>query len=579
MDSRRRHPHYPGEDTSPTTSHEIKGWYSYGLAAEVFAVCGVGSFLPVTLEQLARERGVWRADGTTPCTTSLPSGVGDDNNQCVIHLFGMDMNTASFSLYTFSLAVMVQALTLVSVSAIADYGDHRKRLLLTFGYTGAACSMLFLLVVPQIYLVAALLTIISITCLGSSFVLLNSFLPLLVANDPSVRAHNDSAQSLPDTRVFSSGHLAGGDLELDDITMAKSLDHTGPEMNLSNQISSKGVGIGYTAAVLVQIFSIGILVLFSKLNLTTSKTLAMRVVLLLVGLWWALFSIPTALWLRKRPGPTLPAMKLSRNPWFHWLAYVKFAWQTLWKTAKVALQLRQVIIFLIAWFLLSDAIATVSGTAILFARTELRMETASVAMVSVTATTSGIAGAMLWPKISKRFNLQSHETILACIFLFEIIPLYGMLPLIPAVKGWGVGGLQRPWEIFPLAVIHGFVMGGLSSYCRSFYGLLLPPGSEAQFYALYAVTDKGSSVIGPAVVGRIVDRTGTIRLAFVFLAVLIVLPVPFIWRIDVEKGRKEALKMANVLKGRRAAHSDRDADWQADMYEEEAGLLIEEEGR
>lgn len=117
-------------------------------------------------------------------------------------------------------------------------------------------------------------------------------------------------------------------------------------------------------------------------------------------------------------------------------------------------------------------------------------------------------------------------------------------------------------------------MGGLSSYCRSFYGVLLPPGSEAQFYALYAVTDKGSSVIGPAVVGRIVDKTGTIRLAFVFLAVLIVLPAPFIWRIDVERGRQDALRMAAILKGNKAYHESESRE----SHEEESGLLVGDHG-
>ncbi len=39
---RHRSPRYPGEDTSPTSRREIWGWYAYGIAAEVFAVCGVG---------------------------------------------------------------------------------------------------------------------------------------------------------------------------------------------------------------------------------------------------------------------------------------------------------------------------------------------------------------------------------------------------------------------------------------------------------------------------------------------------------------------------------------------------------
>ena len=91
-------------------------------------------------------------------------------------------------------------------------------------------------------------------------------------------------------------------------------------------------------------------------------------------------------------------------------------------------------------------------------------------------------------------------------------------------------------------------MGGLSSYCRSFYGLLIPPGSEAAFYALYAITDKGSSAVGPAVVGLIVDATGTIRPAFFFLAVLISLPLPLIWMVDVEKGQEDAARMAGIIK-------------------------------
>jgi UMF1 family MFS transporter len=33
---------YEGEDLSATSPRELKGWYSYTIAAEVFAVVGVG---------------------------------------------------------------------------------------------------------------------------------------------------------------------------------------------------------------------------------------------------------------------------------------------------------------------------------------------------------------------------------------------------------------------------------------------------------------------------------------------------------------------------------------------------------
>jgi len=41
-DGTARAPRFEGEDISPTTDRELKGWYSTGLAAEIFAVCGVG---------------------------------------------------------------------------------------------------------------------------------------------------------------------------------------------------------------------------------------------------------------------------------------------------------------------------------------------------------------------------------------------------------------------------------------------------------------------------------------------------------------------------------------------------------
>lgn len=44
-DGAARAPRFEGEDVSPTTERELRGWYSTGLAAEIFAVCGVGTLL------------------------------------------------------------------------------------------------------------------------------------------------------------------------------------------------------------------------------------------------------------------------------------------------------------------------------------------------------------------------------------------------------------------------------------------------------------------------------------------------------------------------------------------------------
>jgi MFS transporter, UMF1 family len=457
-------------------------------------------------------------------------------------------------MYTFSISVLVQALIIISMSGAADHGRSRKTFLLAFAITGAVSTMLFLPVVPSVYLLGALLAIIANTCFGASFVLLNSFLPLLVRHHPSVQVPPSRAVSYDSEseQQFLNGNagedenrglISSGAALLNegtDYTKASkpSLAAISPELQLSTKISSNGIGIGYIAGLFVQ--SLAILLVVS----TGSTTFSLRLVLFIIGTWWLLFTIPAALWLRPRPGPPLPSARQT------WLSYLAYAWKSLYLTILRARRLKDVVIFLAAWFLLSDGIATVSGTAILFAKTSLGMKPWALALINVVSTIAGVFGAFTWSFFSRLFNLRASQTIIACICIFEIIPLYGLLGFIPAVREYGMFGLQEPWEMYPLGAIYGFVLGGLSSYCRSFFGELVPPGSEAAFYALYAITDKGSSIFGPAIVGAITDRYGEIRPAFVFLAVLIAMPLPLMMLVDVERGKKDAREMAIILEAR-----------------------------
>ena len=465
-------------------------------------------------------------------------------------------------MYVFSFSVLIQALLIISMSGAADHGRYRKLLLLTFAFTGAIATMLFIAAVPSIYMFGAVLAVVANTCFGASFVLLNSFLPLLVRHHPDIQRRVVFSNGHTSNNYESSQHMredveehhleSSTDALLSSTpaslsTKAYSSGYVSPELLLSTQISSYGIGIGYIAAVIVQSLAIGILLITGWLS--NSSTLGLRLVLLFVGSWWLIFTVPSALWLRPRPGPPMPftaAGKQRRT----WISYISYAWRSLGKTALRARSLSDMLFFLAAWFLLSDAIATVSGTAVLFAKTQLEMGPAALAGINVIVTICGVLGAFTWSKVSQFFNAQPSQTIVACIIIFELIPLYGLLGFVPAVKRLGVLGLQQPWEMYPLGAVYGFVLGGLSSYCRSLFGELIPPGFEAAFYAFYAITDKGSSIFGPAIVGAITQRYGEIRPAFVFLAVLIFIPLPLMLMVDVDRGRQDAAAMGKELEGK-----------------------------
>jgi UMF1 family MFS transporter len=455
-------------------------------------------------------------------------------------------------MYTFSISVLVQALLIISMSGAADHGRFRKTFLLWFAFIGSIATMLFLPVVPKVYLLGAVLAIIANTCFGASFVLLNSFLPLLVRFHPTVK-YADSTTSYADEEeeeeqegdieteedderggdtptqenVIRGAHYANalGQREglLDevadattallpstpsaaDLTIPRAKSSSAPsvELALATKISSYGIAIGYIAALLVQ--TVGILVVITF----QSSNFGLRLVLFIIGAWWFTFTLPTARWLRPRPGPPLHIGAQTSNAGTVW-AYFTYSWKSLGRTATHARHLKDVLLFLAAWFLLSDSIATVSGTAVLFAKTTLGMSYAMLALINVIATIFGVLGAFLWARLSAFFRFSPIQTILLCILLFEVIPIYGLLGYIPAVQRLGYLGLQQQWEMYPLGAVYGFVLGGLSSYCRALFGELIPPGYEAAFYALYAITDKGSSIFGPAIVGAITDRYGEIR--------------------------------------------------------------------
>ncbi|EME39772.1 hypothetical protein DOTSEDRAFT_74617 [Dothistroma septosporum NZE10] len=568
-------PSYSGEDTRPTSNKELLGFYTYSFAAEVFVVCGLGAFIPITLEDLARASAtaVLAHDHTKPCrphgiesseasVVTLFARAGSNKTkkgaQCIFRVLGMEVNTASFAMYTFSLSVLVQALVVVTMSGAADHGRYRKSLMIGFAVVGAVATMLFLPVTPAVYLLGSLWAIIGNVCFGASFVLLNSFLPLLVRWHPKVRPQAEWEQCVETERPGDGNEYESADgdqaedpaslhlidsrtslLPTDGETTPYPPSRAAPssEMQMSTKISSYGVGIGYMAAVVVQVLSVFLL------KSTGGNLFSLRLVLFVIGGWWLSFTIPAAFMLRSRPGPPLAAGK-ARS----WIGYLAYSWRNLGKTVIRARRLQDVLLFLGAWFMISDAVATVSGTAILFAKTSLGMEPAALALINVIVTICGIVGAFSWSKVSRALQLTPSQTILACICLFELIPLYGLLGYIPAIQRYGSFGLQQQWEMYPLGAVYGLVLGGLGSYCRSLYGELIPPGSEAAFYALYAITDKGSSIFGPAIVGAITDATGDIRPAFWFLAVLIGLPIPLMFLVNVERGKREGAKLARETK-------------------------------
>ena len=82
-------------DTLSQARKHLYAWYTYAFAAEVFSACAMAIFLPITLEQMAREIGYASPDLTVSCR-DVPENVEGEGVVCKARILGVWVDTASF---------------------------------------------------------------------------------------------------------------------------------------------------------------------------------------------------------------------------------------------------------------------------------------------------------------------------------------------------------------------------------------------------------------------------------------------------------------------------------------------------
>jgi MFS transporter, UMF1 family len=252
---------------------------------------------------------------------------------------------------------------------------------------------------------------------------------------------------------------------------------------LAAHISSRGMTFGYLSALIMQATALGTIYLMGVDN-----PVALKMPIFLASTWWAIFMFPTVpFWLKPRPGPPLSTTggKLRRVG-----RYITFGWTQIWQTIKEVGRLREVRIYLISWFLLSDGVITMSALAIIYAKTSLSLTPAGLALISATALIMNALGAWMWPSvIAPKFKLSVLPTMKLLILLMACLPGYAILGIVwpGIVDTLGFGALTNAWELYTLAIFFGFFAGGVNVYGRAIYSELIPSGKESSFFSVFLV--------------------------------------------------------------------------------------------
>jgi MFS transporter, UMF1 family len=269
-----------------------------------------------------------------------------------------------------------------------------------------------------------------------------------------------------------------------------------------DRISAKGFAMGYTGSVILQVICF-VFVFKPELvgGAEGGTTIQFRLCFLLVGLWWFGFGQFS---LNRLPASQPAGVANQKNILTNGYKELSKVWNQLLKLPVLKR-------YLFAFFFYNMGVQTVMLAATLYGKSELQIPTPNLIIAILIIQVIAIGGAFVISKLSALIG--NFKALMACVLLWVVLCIVAYF--IPA-KGI--------YQFYGLAVVVGFVMGGIQSLSRSTYSKLMPETKDTtSFFSFYDVTEKIAIVIGMFSFGYITELTGSQRGSVLALAVFFVI--------------------------------------------------------
>ncbi len=364
--------------------------------------------------------------------------------------------------YTNSIAMLLVAFAAPILGAIADHTGTKKRMLSFFAGAGVLATALLYLVSTGDWLLASLLYVLGRIGFSGANVFYDALLP----------------------------HVAKPD-EID-------------------QVSSAGYAWGYIGGGVLLAINLA-WILYPTTFGFADATVATRISFVSVALWWALFSIPL---FRHVPEPAATSQPNDSR------RYLRIAFSRLRYTFQHIRQYRELLKFLIAYWLYNDGIGTIITMAAIYgAELGIPNEHLIGAILMVQFVAAPFAFLFGW--LAKRFGTK-RSILLA-------LAIYGCI----AIVGYFVTSTLHFWA---LAFAVATVQGGSQALSRSLFGAMSPKSRSAEFFGFYDISSKFSGIVGPALFGFVGAAMGSSRYAILALVTLFVLGGILLYGVDDQRG-------------------------------------------
>ena len=374
-----------------------------------------------------------------------------------------------------SIGAIILFLAMPVLGAIADYTSAKKKFLRFFAWFGA-------------------LTTVAISLVPSGSVPL--FLFVVVMTQIGFVAAN----------VFYDGFLP-------EISDDETID----------RVSSKGYALGYVGGGLYVLLAFVLIVLSGDDSVTgLSVESASRIGIAGAGVWWVVFANFA---LRRLPDETIPDHVPERfRSRSLWVGLLRLGFSRTVATGRKLLGFKQLMLFVIAYLFYNDGVQTVIAVTGAYAEETLGLGTTEIIIVFLITQFVAYFGALSFGWLASRVSAKRAILISLVVWAMAVGSAY-FLPEGDALPLYG------------LAVIVGFVLGGVQALSRSLYGTMIPEEAAAEFYGFYSVFSKFSAIWGPLVFALVSNATGSGRPAILSIVAFFVIGFVLLSRVDIAEAR------------------------------------------
>ena len=353
------------------------------------------------------------------------------------------------------------------LGAIADRGSAKKKLLFMFAFLGILMTGGLWMVGQGQWQLAALLYMVGCIGFAGGNVFYDSLLPSV-----SEKKKVDFVSSLG----YSLGYIGGGILFLVNVLMYQ----------------------------YPQWFGI------------PDGTVAVKLSFLSVAVWWAIFSIPTFIYV---PEP-------SSEPTIKFGEAITQGWLQLKRTFKEIKQMKIIGTFLLSYWLYMDGVDTIIRMAVKVG-SSMGFEAGDMITALLMVQFIGFPAALVFNWFASKIGPKN--AVLIAIIFYTVGTCFAYF-------------MTTRLHFFLLAGMIGLFQGGIQALSRSLFSRLVPEGKEGEFFGFYNMLGKFAAVIGPILLGTVTLVTGDVRIGLLSIVALFIAGGLILSRVDFDEGERLASK-------------------------------------